>query len=141
MGGLLNLWAIPNTGYNLLGKTLTITDPDNSYQLYFAKESLSIKEDSHTNKKMGLFYSLMVQGVIPSVTPENLAAILEIESKDYVILVQDANGVFKLAGTAYYPMQLVASMISGKLSSDRTGWDCKFIGNTISRFVEVDNPF
>jgi len=58
-----------------------------------------------------------------------------------VILLLDGNGNYILAGTVFYPLQLLPETNLGKNTADLAGVNIEFNGITITRAIIVDNPF
>jgi hypothetical protein len=140
LGGLLNLWAIPKSAYTLNGKVITFNDTSEIYGIYFTAETLSVKETPKETKSRN-HYKTDVSGFIPHNSESVHNAIVDMEGKSYVVLIQDGNGYYRLAGDNSYPLRIKANLVSGKLVSDRSGYQINFIGDTVNRAVFVNNPF
>lgn len=141
MGGLLKIWVIPYKVYRLSGKDLSFTDTSEIYELYCSPESMQFTEKKTNDESLGIYYTVDLNSFIPSNVEGIQEAIDFIEPRDHVILFQDGNEKFKLAGNNLYPLELTPSFNSGKTTDNRSGWNFKFHGNTIERAVEVNNPF
>ena len=140
MGGLLKMWLIPASDFLLIGSLAVVTDSDSLYRFYFKKESLSFSETPDNQSRAGQFFNVDLSGFVPGVTPDIIAAIADIDSKDYVAVFQDGNGRYRHAGTQLTPLQLNSTFYSGKSTADPAGWELKLTGKTTQRSVIINNP-
>lgn len=140
LGGLIKIWAIPSSVFTLAGKTISISDLTNVYQIYCSPESMAFKEPSvHT--KAGTHYSCSLTGFVPKDSESNQEAIAYIEPRDWVVIFMDGNGNCKVAGNRFEPLRASFNLDSKSLTSERAGFGLKFTGITTFRAPFVDNPF
>jgi hypothetical protein len=140
LGGLLKMWAIPKAVFSINGKAITFSDTSDIYSIYCTAETLSLKETpKETNSRN--HYVTDVSGFIPNNNESVHSAIVDMEGKSYVVLIQDGNGYYQLVGESQYPLRIKANSISGKSVSDRSGYQINFVGKTINRGVFVNYPF
>lgn len=141
LGGLLKIWVMFPSDFNVNGPDIIITNPEHIYQLYFTPGTMNFKEEIKSDNPAGDFFSVDITGFIPFDTKALLEYILEIEKQDCCVLFQTENEDFKLAGNVFYPLKLYANRESGKEMSDRAGWNCRFHGLNTQRVLSVNNPF
>lgn len=140
LGGLIKIWAIPSNVFTLAGKTISISDLTNVYQIYCSPESMAFKEPNvHT--KAGTHYSCSLTGFVPKDSESNQEAIAYIEPRDWVVIFQDGNGKYKAAGTSSQPLRASFDLDTKSLTSERAGFGLRFVGNTTARAVFVNFPF
>jgi len=140
LGGLLRIWAVPNSVISVNGKEVIFSSTDDIYSIYCTAETMNLKEQSVVTSA-GTHYNTDITGFIPANREEVLAAVNDMVSKPYQIIMQDGNGNYLLAGHGYYPLRLKATLQVGKKTSDQAGYQIHFSGKTIFMAKFVDNPF
>ena len=140
LGGLLRIWAVPNSVTSVNGKTITFSNTDDIYSIYCTAETMELKEEPVVTG-VGTHYNTDVTGFIPGNREEVLEAVNNMQSKPYQIIMQDGNGNYLLAGNSFYPLRLTAVLQVGKKTSDLAGYQIHFTGQTISRAKFINNPF
>ena len=140
MGGLLKIWAVPNTDFYVSGTTVTFTDTTNIYEFYCSPDSMQFSEPKKLTDA-GTHYITTVGGFIPKDNQELQEALTYIEPRKWVIIYIDGNGDYKLAGTSGYPLRLSSELNSGRDTADRAGCNISFSGKTLARAQFIDNPF
>ena len=90
MGGLIKIWAVPSNVFSINGKTVSISDLTNVYEIYCTPSSLDFKEPEVFNDS-GTSYISTINGFIPGITEPNLEAIEYIERRKWVVIIQDGN--------------------------------------------------
>ena len=140
MGGLLQMWAIPAGKFWLTKNVLVFAAPDEVVHIYCAMDSIQLSEPISV-KAVGRTYDTTVSGFIPGNRQSVLDAIQDMDGKRFVILLLDGNGNYILAGTVFYPLQLLPETNLGKNTADLAGVNIEFNGITITRAIIVDNPF
>jgi hypothetical protein len=140
MGGLIKIWAVPNTDFSVSGTTVNFSSTDNIYEIYCSPDSMQFTEVKEITNA-GIHYKTALSGFAPKDSVELQEALEYIEPRKWVVIFIDGNGRYKLAGTGAQPLQLAANLISGKNTADRAGCEIPFSGRTLSRAVFIDNPF
>ena len=140
MGGLIKIWAIPNTDFSISGNTVSFSSTDNIYEIYCSPDSMKFSENKELTAA-GIHYNTVVSGFTPKDSVELQEALEYIEPRKWVVVFIDGNGNYKLAGTAGCSLRLSPVLSSGKQTADRAGCEITFSGKTISRAVFIDNPF
>jgi hypothetical protein len=140
MGGLTKLWAIPYNVYSLSGKTISIADSSNVYEIYCTPESMDFSEQKERSDA-GNHYKTEVSGFIPGDSEATLAAIEYIEPRRWVIVFKDGNGRYKAAGSQFEPLRTNPDLSLGKDTVGRAGYSFSFSEKTTSRAQFVNYPF
>ena len=140
LGGLLKVWAVPNSVISVNGKDVSFSNSDNIYAIYCSAETMDLKEQAVTTDA-GTHYNTDITGFIPANREEVLDAMKDMQSKPFRIIIQDGNGDYLLAGNQSCPLRLQAILKSGTNTSDLAGYQIHFSGETISRAGFINNPF
>lgn len=140
MGGLLKMWALPQSDLILSGKTVTFASNPTIYELYCSSDSMN-EDEPEERTPAGTVYSPTIKGFIPKDTEEVREAISYLEPRKLVCIVQNGNGDFKLIGNNFQPLRLSAALNSGTDTPDRAGYDLIFSGKTTSRSIFINDPF
>lgn len=139
LGGLLQIWAVPFDKIWVTGRTVAV-NPAHAYKFYFTPESMEFKESPKISGS-GTRYITEVSAFAPKNSEELLDMINVTQGRRFIVVFQDGNENFLVAGTQTYPLKLSAILDQGKSISDLSGYKITFSGETISRAVFVDNPF
>lgn len=139
MGGVIRIWAIPQTDYSISGQTLTITSDTNMVEIYLQEDSGAFTE----NPIEGSAFKTEIVGTVPCDNPTTLSYIRELERKmKWNVIYQDGNGNFKLAGTKSVPLRFAAKMATGGSSAALNHYEISFLAKVIKeRAVFINDPF
>ena len=140
LGGLLKLWAVPNSVISVNGKVVSFSNTNDIYSIYCSAETMNLKEETVLSDA-GTHCKTDITGFIPANREAVQEAVNEMQAKPYQVIMQDGNGNYLLAGTGSYPLRLTSSLQIGKKTSDRAGYEIQFSGKTITRAVFINNPF
>lgn len=140
LGGLTKIWAIPSDKYSLSGKTVSISDSSNVYEIYCTPESMEFVEPK-TISDAGIHYNAVVNGFTPGNTESSQIGFEYMEARKWVIVFKDGNGNYKAAGNQFEPLRLQSRLNSGKDTVGRSGYSFSFNGKTLARAKFIDNPF
>lgn len=140
LGGLIKIWAIPSPVFSSYGKTVTITDLTDVYQIYCSPESMSFREQKITDNS-GIHYSSSINGFVPKDSESNLEAIDFIESRFWVVIFMDGNGNYKAVGNRWEPMKASFDLDTKSNTADRAGAGLQFTLKSTFRAYFVNNPF
>lgn len=140
LGGLLKLWAVPKSVFSVSGTTVTLSDTSDVYEIYFTADSGMFKETSDSVNE-GIVYNTVISVFVPGDSDDLRTALVEIEFRPYVIIFEDGNGNYKLAGSSSEPFRITAELNTGADTKDRSGIKLTCKAETSSRAVFVDNPF
>jgi hypothetical protein len=140
LGGLLKIWAVPQSVISVNKKTVTITSLENVYEILFTVDSLFLKQEPKKTAS-GIHFDTVVSCFVPGNTEHNLDAIAEMENKPFELILADGNESYLHIGERNYPLRLNGSLTQGKTIGDLAGFEISFSGNTISRAAFIDNPF
>ncbi len=140
LGGLLKIWAVPNSVISVNKKTVTFSSTLNIYEIYCSPDSIFLKEQPAVTSA-GTHYITQVLGFVPENSESNKSAISDMESRQFQVIIQDGNGNFLLVGNSFYPLKFSAELFQGKKTSDLAGYKIAFSALVISRAVFIDYPF
>lgn len=140
MGGLLKMWALPQSDLILSGKTVTFASNPTIYELYCSADSMN-EDEPEEHMPAGTFYPVTITAFVPKDTEETREAMVYLERRKLVCIVQNGNGDFKLIGNNVYPMRLSAKLNSGTDTSDRAGYTLTFTGKITTRSIFINDPF
>ena len=140
MGGLLKLWAVPTNIFVVTGKTVSFTDTTNIYEIYCTPGTIEENEELMEENRNS-FYETAINGFIPKDSREVRTALMDMIRKPYVVIYQNGNEDYKLAGTMDFPLRLTNKLASGKTEAQRAGNNISFTGKTLTPAIFIDNPF
>ena len=140
MGGLLKLWAVPASVVVVTGKTVSFTETTNIYEIYCTPGTIDENEVLREENR-NPFYETAINGFIPKDSPGVQTALMDMKGKPYVLIYQNGNEDYKLAGTRDFPLRLTNKLASGKTEAQRAGNNIAFVGKTLTPAVFIDKPF
>ena len=141
MGGVLRLWAIPQSDISISGNQVTILSDSNLVNIYFQEDSASFSEEM-TTSFAGTAYKVELLAIVPCDTSETLIQISDMERRcKYLVIYRDGNGNYKLAGTKSVPLRFSAKATTGSETSGLNHYSISFTGSLRKRAVFIDNPF
>lgn len=140
MGGLLKMWALPQSDLIISGRTVTFVSSENIYEMYCSPDSMN-KAEPKDETPAGTVYLPTITAFAPKDSEATLEAVNYLEPRKLVCIVQNANGDFKLVGNKTHPVRLFAELNTGTDTADRSGYTLKFSAKTTSRSIFIDNPF
>lgn len=140
LGGVLRMWAIPPSVISVLGKTVTISDNTNVYELVCSETSKKLDQQPEKTSA-GTAYNNVVAGFLSKQGDDLIQALNYMDNRKWVVLVIDGNELPLLVGTATTPLHFEGTLVTGSDTPDRAGLEFRFYGKTTSRAVVVDNPF
>jgi hypothetical protein len=140
LGGLLKVWAVPPSVVTLTGKTLAVSSSTDVIQLYCTEDSASFKCEIK-QKNGNAYYDVSISGATFCKTAADEVILEELEQKRWVIVFEDGNGVFKLAGTPTERFRFFTQEETGKATSDRNQVSFEFSGETTKRPFIITDPF
>jgi hypothetical protein len=104
LGGMLRLWAVPPSSVVSLSEgTLSLSSLDDITRIYMTPESTSA-ECVLKRSAAGLFYETIVSGFTPRIREEAGELFGEMAGHDFVVVLQDGNGQYLVAGTREEPL-------------------------------------
>lgn len=141
MGGVLRLWAIPQSDISISGNQLTIQSNSNLVNIYFQEDSASFFEEM-VSSFAGTAYKVELSAIIPCDTSETLKQISDMERRcKYLVIYIDGNGNYKLVGTKSVPLRFSARATTGSATSGLNHYSISFTGSQRKRAIFIDNPF
>ncbi len=141
MGGVLRLWAIPQSDISIFGNQVTILSDSNLVNIYFQEDSASFSEEM-VSSLAGTAYKVELSAIIPCDTSQTLQQITDMERRTkYLVIYIDGNGNYKLAGTKSVPLRFSARATTGSGTSGLNHYSISFTGSQRKRAVFIDNPF
>ena len=141
MGGILRLWAVLPSDITVSGNQVTIASDVNVIDIYIREDSSSFSEDLSTSFA-GKVYKVEISAIVPCDTSESLKQIADMERRcKYLVIYQDGNGFYKLAGTTEVPLRFSAKATTGSGASGLNHYAITFEGKQRNRAIFIDNPF
>ncbi len=141
MGGILRLWAVLPSDITVSGNQVTIASDVNVVDIYIREDSASFSEDLLTSFA-GKAYKVEISAIVPCDTSESVKLITDMERRcKYLVIYQDGNGNYKLAGTFNVPLRFSAKATTGTGASGLNRYEISFTGQQRNRAVFIDNPF
>jgi len=99
---------------------------------YSTPETLSFTEESKTDAN-GTWYQQVISGFAPGDKPELVALMENLEKGRFLVMLRDSQGIRRLVGTPYSPLELQSNFNSGDKRSDLKGFAFKFTGQSLFR--------
>jgi hypothetical protein len=141
MGGVLRIWAVPPTDFTVAGTVLTITNDSNVVQMLLKEDSTSFTEDM-TRTPAGKVYKTELSAIVPCVHRDSDIIIADMERRcKYVLVFEDGNGAYRLAGTRAVPLRFAAKAATQAQAAGLAAYAVSFAGLQTKRAVFIDNPF
>lgn len=141
LGGVLRLWAVPSSCVaSLSGGTLILAGLDDITQLYMTPESMSA-DCLQKRSPAGLYFETAVSGFTPRIREEASRLLGEMAGRQFVVLLQDGNGQFLVAGSPGEPLHFSFTARTGEAVTDRNGYELRFERDCSHPFATVANPF
>lgn len=141
MGGVLRLWAIPGSDITVAGNVVTIVSDTNMVNIYVREDSATFTEDI-SKSFAGTIYKVDLSSVVACDNSDTLKLINEMERRcKYLVIYQDGNGNYKLAGTVKTPLRFTAKATTGLGAAALNHYAISFSGNQLKRAIFIDNPF
>jgi hypothetical protein len=140
LGGLLKMWALPQSDISITGKTVNFVTTENIFEMYCRPDSMAQTETKEQTSG-GIVYSTEIIGFAPCETQEMEDAINYLEPRKLALITKNGNGLYRLFGSQNYPIRLRGVMTSGADTSSAAGYELRFDGKSTSRSVIIDNPF
>lgn len=114
---------IPCAVVTELGRTPidAISKTTNIYEIYCTPGTIEENEELMEENRNS-FYETAINGFIPKDSQEVRTALMDMIRKPYVVIYQNGNEDYKLAGTMDFPLRLTNKLASGKTEaqSNRT---------------------
>ena len=141
MGGVLRLWAIPQSDISISGNQVTILSDSNMVNIYFQEDSANFSEEM-VNSFAGTAYKVELSAIVPCDTSETLEQISDMARRSkYLLIFIDGNGNYKLAGNTKVPLRFSAKATTGSGTSGLNHYSISFTGSQRQRAVFIENPF
>lgn len=141
MGGVLRMWAVLPSDITVSGKQVTIASDTNVVDIYTREDSASFSEDL-AKSFAGNAYKVEISAIVPCDTADTLKQISDMERRcKYLVIYQDGNGFYKLAGTTKVPLRFSAKATTGSSASGLNHYAITFAGQQRARAIFIDNPF
>jgi hypothetical protein len=141
MGGVIRMWAIPSHDIQVLGNQAIIISDAEMVDIYTQAESAVFNEELGT-AFAGQSYKVDITAVVPCDNKDTQLLIAEMERRSkYLVIYQDGNERYKLAGTEQVPLRFGAKQTTGQGASALNHYQISFAGQQRERAVFIDNPF
>lgn len=140
LGGLLSIWAVPPADINIGFNAVSYFTTDNIVELYCSPGSISFTE-KESQEKYGLGYKNQLNAFIPKDSPEVQSIINNMTGRKWVVIFQDQNEQFKVAGTPEIPLRVSFDLDTGSDTPDRNGHSISFYGTQTSKAKFIADPF
>jgi hypothetical protein len=140
LGGLLFIWAVPPDDIVLGFNTANFKTTANIIEMYCSPGSISFME-KETQEKYGLGFKIELNAFIPKDSPQTLAIINDMIGRKWVVVFQDQNELFKVAGTPEIPLHVSFDLDTGSDTADRNGHSISFYGTQTSKARFIADPF
>lgn len=140
LGGLLKIWAIPPDDLSISFNAVSFFTTDNIIEMYCSPGSISFTE-KETQEKYGLGYKNQLNAFIPKDSPETQTIINDMSGRKWVVVLQDQNEQFKVAGTPEIPLRVSFDLDTGMDTPDRNGHSISFYGTQTSKARFISDPF
>lgn len=141
MGGVLRLWAVPQSDISVSGNQVTILSDANMVDIYSTEDSASFSEEM-TKSFAGTAYKVELSAIVPCDTSETIKQISDMERRNkYLVIYIDGNGNYKLAGTTKVPLRFSAKATTGSGTSGLNHYSISFSGSQRKRAIFIENPF
>jgi hypothetical protein len=105
---------------------------------YATRETLVFTEEPQFDDN-GNFYNLTIAGFVPGDNPQLEQILYEMENQRHLVVLKDAGGVLRLAGSKKQPLSFSASFASGGARSDIKGYNFKFTGSASLRAPQYND--
>lgn len=141
MGGVLRLWAVPQADISVSGNHATIVSDTNMVDIYIKEDSAAFAEE--LNKSFsGSIYKVDISAIIPCDTDATLKQIEDMERRSkYLVIYQDGNANYKLAGSTKVPLRFSAKASTGTGAASLNNYNITFAGLQRKRAIFIADPF
>lgn len=146
-GGISKFYLIPVDEFTSLSvadvnqiRTLVLASTDTTYEIHAIPQSISYS-DIFRYAPAGSLYEKQFTAKIAKDTPETAAVLQSLINKKWLLVLQDQNGYWKLAGTQTNPMRFGFSVKPGKAFADLNHYEIKLTGQTPSLAFFIHKPF
>lgn len=141
LGGLLRIWSLPSSAVaSLENGVLTLSSPGDVISLYITPESA--RSDCHLKRSgAGTFYEVSVGGFTPRIRKEAGELFSAMAGRSFVVVLQDGNGEYQLAGSPGEPLRFSFSARTGTSVADRSGYELLFERECTVPVQTIQNPF
>lgn len=141
MGGILKLWAVPSSDISVSGNQITFLRETNLIEINLQQDSGYFTEEL-SESFAGTIYKAEITAILPGDTPEKVQIIGEMERRrKYLVILQDGNGNYKLAGTREVPLRFSARANTGTGAAALNQYSISFTGKQKKRAGFIENPF
>lgn len=140
LGGVVKLWAIPRSVVSVSGSTVTMTSTADVWQLYITPETGMFTEEPERSDA-GVAYNPRIDAFIPRDSDDVRTAATTLEAGRWAVIFEDGNGAFRIAGSDGVGLRCMGVPGTGRITSDRAGYQISFSGKNITRAKYVNNPF
>ena len=141
MGGVLRIWAVPQTDISVSGNHVTILSDTNMVNIYIKEDSATFNEDE-VKSFAGTAYKVDITAIVPCDTADTLKEIANMERHcKYLVIYMDGNGNYKLSGTSRFPLRFTAKATTSTGAAGLNHYSINFSGQQLKRAVFIDNPF
>ena len=129
MGGIVRIWAIPVLEIELNGNSVSVNNLDNVFELQISQDSSGMTIEQKTDFG-GTTFSNEITGFIAGYDSYTENFIYEmIRIKKFVVVCQDSQGNYIMAGRPKIPLRFNAGFNTGQASASRRGFEIQFKGN------------
>ena len=140
LGGLLSIWAVPPADICIGFNAVSFFTTDNIIEIYCSPGSISFTE-KESQEKYGLGYKNEINAFVPKDSPEVQSIISSMSGRKWVVILQDQNEQFKVAGTPEIPLRVSFDLDTGSDTPDRNGHSISFHGTQTTKAKFISDPF
>lgn len=140
LGGVVKVYAIRKEDVVWIGTdSFLLSTADNVRLIYCTPETVSFSEEQG-NRDGNDYFDMLLQGFVPGDSDTVREAIMEMAGRKYLVLFEDGNGLYKLAGTLNYHLVFSSSFSTGANTSDRRGHTITFRGKATTKAIFINTP-
>ena len=141
MGGVVRIWAVLPGDIIVTGNQITVNYDDNMVDIYTSPDTASFTEEL-SESFAGKSYKVAISGIVPCDNANTLREIQDMERRcKYLVIYQDGNGNYKLAGTTKVPLRFSAKATTGSGAASLNNYAISFEGSQRKRAIFIVNPF
>ena len=123
--------AIPEAFASRIESPISMIEPFIMLEGYASRGSLSFSESAKLTPS-GILYSVSIKGFYPGASAEMISLFGELMANRFVVLVTDAHGNTRLAGSLQEPLSFSFQFSSRSVPAERAGYEFTFSGELTS---------
>lgn len=140
LGGVVKLYAIRRQDVATIGtNSFTVTSTDDVLLIYCTPGTLSFNEEQ-SSENGNNFFNVQIAGFVPGDSETVRTRMMELAGRKYLVLFQDGNGNYKLAGNLSQQLRFSSALATGADTADRAGHTIRFAGRVTTKSIFINTP-